>query len=214
MSCIVQSLLDPWENIASESNKSVKSGEVPNLHNVCSYYGIGKKRKKTYCMFLGDIGKSGEVLCAHIWPKNTCGQNLNSFGLEIGDVNNARNFLRLHENIEKNFDKKRLLFEIDAGLQLRLVVLDPKLMEVELEVKGKKITYSDLNNRRFDYTFSEKAKPYRRLIALHAHRAVQKARNMAWIDEDVDAAAFRGRSLELARLSLGDESPIMKAFFE
>ena len=87
--------------------------------------------------------------------------------------------------------------------------------------KGKKEGFDNINDvvQEYDNTLSQykfsnsSPKPYRRIIALHCCRAVEKARNLNWIKSDLEVDGFKNRALELARLSLGSESVTLKAFY-
>jgi hypothetical protein len=94
--------------------------------------------------------------------------------LSQNEVNNPRNFLRLHATIEKAFDKKKLYFErvptADPNLiQLKVIILDPSLLQ-ETIIKGNNdaIAFNDINGKLFDYVFTHenpKRKPFMRLLA-------------------------------------------------
>eukprot|EP00981_Chlorochromonas_danica_P008222 scaffold2066_cov229-Ochromonas_danica.AAC.6 len=72
-----------------------------------------------------------QIKCSHIWPKWTKGAGLEVLELSQNEVNNPRNFSRLHATIERAFDKKKLYFERVAIaddpnlIQLKMVILDP-----------------------------------------------------------------------------------------
>jgi hypothetical protein len=121
-------MLDPWENIHSESTIAIEAVNTANLPIVSHYYNTPKSH---YCMVLGKCTHSN-IICAHIWPDFTHGKGLSNLGLEEGDINNPRNFLRLHKTIESNFDKKRLTFlPVHSNdkdiIILEVFVLDPSL---------------------------------------------------------------------------------------
>eukprot|EP01040_Poterioochromonas_malhamensis_P015451 gene15451-17292_t len=177
---LLQELLDPWEKIHSEAKSQVEDNERENLKPVTDYYGCPIKK---YCMVLGAVSHC-QIKCSHIWPKWTKGAGLEVLELSQNEVNSPRNFLRLHETIEKAFDKKKLYFErvatADSNLiQLKVVILDPSLLQ-ETIVKGSNdlITFNDINGKLFDYVFTHKnpeRKPFMRLVAQHAKRAVNVA---------------------------------------
>ncbi len=56
-------------------------------------------------------GQCNDVVNAHIWPKNTYGENfLSIFGLAMENLNDPRNYLRLSKSIEVAFDKKTISY--------------------------------------------------------------------------------------------------------
>lgn len=123
-------------------------------------------------MMLGKVSYC-EIKCAHIWPKWTKGSGLEVLELSQNDVNNPRNFLRLHEAIEKAFDRKRLYFERmttsdPSSVQLKVIILDPTLL-LEAITKGKNdvIHFNDINGASFDYVFYP-TQPFMRLLAQYA----------------------------------------------
>jgi hypothetical protein len=109
---LLQELLDPWEKIHSETKSQVEDNERENLMPVTDYYGCPIKK---YCMVLGAVSRC-QIKCSHIWPKWTKGAGLEVLELSQNEVNSPRNFLRLHETIEKASDKKKLYFLLGLGL--------------------------------------------------------------------------------------------------
>ena len=73
-----------------------------------------------------------------------------------------------------------------------------------------------MHNKAFDYKFSKSKKPFLRLIAVQAMKAISGARTMEWIEgEEIEQS--RARAIQLARYSLGAEEKskfIMEAFFK
>lgn len=214
---LLQELLDPWEKIHLETKSQVEENEIVSLNPVTGYYACPAKG---YCMVLGTVSHC-HIICAHIWPKWTKGAGLEVLELSQNDVNNPRNFLRLHATIEKAFDKKKLYFERvptdDANLiQLKVVILDPSLLQ-ETIIKGENdtITFNDINGKLFDYVFTyenPKRKPFMRLLAQHAKRAVSVAVTVGWIEEDSEIAEHHCRVIELACQSLQPTSVAITLF--
>ena len=165
------------------------------------YYGTNRRK---YCMIVGPVSHCN-IICAHIWPKHTIGKGLETFDLEKDNINNPRNFLRLHKSIEEAFDKKQLYFvhESKSPDEIKLVVrvICPTLLTETYEVNQIKYTFAALNGRESHFTFSSERKPYFRLLAAHASKAIERAGELDWIDAG-DLPARRNRALELARLSL------------
>lgn len=214
---LLQELLDPWEKVHSETKSQVEENEKANLKPVTAYYSCPIKG---YCMVLGNVSHC-HIKCAHLWPKWTKGVGLEVLELSQNEVNNPRNFLRLHEKIEKAFDKKQLYFQrvptSDPNLiHLKIVVLDPSLLKEKI-TKGKDdtITFNDIKEKLFDYVFtheSPKRKPFMRLLTQHAKRAVSVAVKVGWIEEDSTVEEHHRRVVELARLYLEPASIAMQLF--
>ncbi|KAJ1442271.1 hypothetical protein B484DRAFT_73894 [Ochromonadaceae sp. CCMP2298] len=100
-------------------------------------------------MVLGRITHS-QITCAHLWPRQTLGRGLEAFELSRLDVNNPRNFLRLHKSIELAFDRKRLTFlpvsvSIIGHLEMKVVILDPKLCNEDLSFNQTTVKFSTLH---------------------------------------------------------------------
>eukprot|EP01039_Chlorochromonas_danica_P002783 gene2783-3037_t len=152
-------------------------------------------------MVLGAVSHC-QIKCSHIWPKWTKGAGLEVLELSQNEVNNPRNFSRLHATIERAFDKKKLYFE-------RL------LQETIVKGNNDKIAFSDINGKLFDYVFTHenpKRKPFMRLLAQHAKRAVSVAVKVGWIEEDSEIEEHHRRVIELARQSLEPTSVAMELF--
>jgi hypothetical protein len=209
LKCVMSIMLDPWEGIKSEITEAVQNATMANLPVISTYYGIPQHH---YCMVLGPGTTHCNIICAHIWPRHTYGRGLETFDLNPNDINEPRNFLRLHRTIENAFDHKRLYFDlsennhIDGQIILKVVILDPALKNVDLTYGGMTVKMSTIDNRDFHHVFTVPIKPYMRLLAVHANQAINKAYMMGWISDDLDYAARRDRALNLARLSLDDNS--------
>eukprot|EP01031_Cornospumella_fuschlensis_P034620 gene34620-41924_t len=215
LNLVVGELLDPWEKLHSETESTIEAAERLNLGPVSSYYGM---QKKSRCMVLGKATHC-QIKCAHIWPKYTMGNGLEAFDLSNADVNNPRNFLRLHSAIERAFDYKRLVFVPECltstgALVLKVVLLDPALFGENLSFNNATIKFSEIHNKLFAHAFLPEKMPFTRLLANHIVQAMNKAKSLGWIPEgDPDAAAARSRAIEMARRSLGEDSLCIKAFF-
>lgn len=195
---------DPWEQIHSQVSAVVLAESSKHLKAVKSFYGIYSNK---YCMVVGEE-RFRDVICAHIWPNYTLGKNLEIANLNPTDVNNPRNFLRLHRDIERAFDKKQLCFVIHSPsstkskIKLEVCVLCPDLLSKEIVVNNVKRTFSWLNGRCAKYVFTNTKKPFLRLLSLHAKNAFEKASLLGWNNTNSNFSALKERCLELARLSL------------
>jgi hypothetical protein len=210
---VLETVTDPWENIRSTSTEALKAITGSHLENLLHFYPICKKT----CMVLGVIQKA-DIICSHIWPAHTGGRGLESFNLRQEDVNNPRNFLRLHKDIERAFDHKRLYFEYVSGpspLIMRVVLLDPQLQSEEIKFNnGTSKPFSSIHNQILSHQFTEDKKPFLRLLSLHAHHAITKAKSQNWIPDPGELTSRISRNLDSARLSLEpDHGDVMKAFF-
>ena len=198
--CALELILDPWEQIHSELTEKIEAESTVHLVDVSAFYGTDIKH---YCMVLGHVTNC-HIICAHIWPKLTMGKGLSALGLDRSDVNSPRNFLRLHKSIERAFDKKRLCFSYNMeGGDIRFVVsiLDPDLLQETYEADGNTVSFSQLDNLPCHYKFVPPAKPFVRLIAVHAIKALENAQALGWVDAG-EIPARRQRALDLARLSI------------
>ena len=209
---MLQLALDPWENIHSEVSEVAKANETLNLDPVSDYYNIPKQH---YCLILGKVTHC-HIKCAHLWPRATLGKGLDALELDYNEVNSPRNFLRLHEEIEKAFDRKRLYFSVVPQLivghfKLQVIVVDPCLLKDTLTINQNAISWSDINNMLSEYTFTTTSKPFMRVIAQHALKVVDQALALNWIAEN-DLQFRRNHALQLARLSLADDNPVMAMF--
>ena len=197
---VLEGLLDPWEQIHSEITENFDAESSHHINDVSNFYGTPKQH---YCMMLGKATHF-PIICAHIWPKCTNGKGLEAVGLQSTDINNPRNFLRLHKSIKDAFDKKRLCFSfVMEGEAIRFVVniLDPSLLNETFQASENEICFQSLQDKAFDHKFVPPCKPFLRLIAIHATKALEKAQCLGWVDAG-DLPARRQRALELARLAL------------
>jgi len=172
--------------------------------------------KNHTCMVLGKCTHC-HIICSHIWPKSTLGKGLESFGLNAGDVNSPRNFLRLHEDIEDVFDKKYLTFLPTPGdsCSLTVHVLNPDILSKTIRISETTyVSFADIHGRRMDYRFSDDSsrRPFMRILSLHALSAFGTARQLGWV-EGHEIELGRDEAFKLAARSLSEESPIMTAFF-
>ena len=204
LNIIMADLLDPWEKIHSETDSVVGNNEEDNLVPVSDYYSMSRKHR---CMVLG-LCTHAEIICAHIWPKHTYGKGLDSFELTALDVNNPRNFLRLHKSIEKAFDRKRLTF-VPAGvtsnseLMMKVIILDPTLLDEDISYNQTTVKFNTLHDRPFDYVFRPTFTPYTRLLSAHTYRAYSIGKMLGWPEADHFEADVRPSVIEQARRSLG-----------
>ena len=215
LNLVMESVLDPWENIRSIETEAIVAASEPHIDDVCEYYRISKKH---YCMLLGKVTHCN-IICSHIWPSHTYGRGLTSLDLQVEDVNSPRNFLRLQKDIELAFDHKRLYFEYVGGvapgpIRLRVVLLDPQIFAENINVNNRKMPFRDVHEKVLDHQFVDDRMPFLRLLSLHADKALLKARSMNWILDEGDVISRRARNVDLARLSLEpNHREVLDAFF-
>lgn len=208
LNLVIAELLDPWEKIHSETESTIEAAEQKNLEPVSSFYGIQKKA----CMLLGRVTHC-KIKCAHIWPRWTKGNGLEAFDLNNADVNNPRNFLRLHRAIERAFDRKRLVIApetLGSGgeLTLKIVILDPSLHSESLEYNNATEPFSTIDNKLFSHVFVPKKMQAASQPRCAGHGQSQDA------EDDAEMAATRSRAVEMARRSLGAGSLSFKTLYD
>ena len=204
---IMADILDPWEKIHSETDSVVGANEERNLEPVSKFYCMPLKHR---CMVLGACTHA-QIISAHIWPKHTYGKGLDAFELSPLDVNNPRNFLRLHNSIEKAFDRKRLTFvpvsvTSNGELKMKVIILDPALLNEDVSYNQTIFKFSTLHDMPFDYVFGPTTTPYTRLLSAHTLRAYSNGKMLGWPDAENFEADVRPSVIEQARRSLGDIS--------
>ena len=195
--------LDPWDHIVSVDTTVATTQGLPLIDTISAYYGIPKSK---YCMFFGPVTHC-DILCAHLWPSHTVGEGLQVLGLSKVDVNQPRNFLRLHKVLEKAFDRKRIIFEhhpmLGGDFKLKLCVLDPSFEQEVIAFNNQPaITGAAIKDALSYHTFCDTRKPFRRVLAVHAQKSVTSAKQRGWISDEGNSIAFRDRAIALARLSL------------
>jgi hypothetical protein len=198
MNHLMSSAMDPWEKTSgSRSHAAAADLTAP----VLQFYGFAGDHR--LCHLVGKVkhvdkhvGKDPTVITAHIWPNHTNGAGLQLFNLANKDLNSERNFLRLHEQVEKAFDHRQLTFVFYGG-KLSAHVLDPALMNQC--IAGTQLTFADWHQKAL--TFRNKERPFHRLLAAHAAKSFAHAETQGWIQPH-ELSALQIRAQELARHSL------------
>ena len=216
---VVSEATDPWEIIHTEISNIAKTRSTSYRDQICDFYGISKTH---YCMVLGKASHC-DIVSAHIWPNHTGGHGLDTFGLTTTDLTNPRNFLRLHDKIEKAFDRKHLTFlpanDFNDGasdvVSLMVVILNPALLFETLAYNEESIDMESLDGKIFHHNFPVDKTPFLRLLAVHALRAHQRAVEYGWILNNTMLAERKARARDLARRSLEQNDPkfVMQRFF-
>lgn len=176
-----------WEKISSERT-SVESTTA--RQNSVEYYGLTGKK---HCQILG-AGMT-HVQNAHIWPHNNM-RNLPLVDLEATDIDNAKNVLRLHDDIENKFDRFHLTF-VQSGADFVLELLDPNIKDTV--IKDTTLTFGDIHGKKLECPSGRK--PWKRLLDTHSILAHRHARKNGWLDEE-ELTAAESSATELMEFSL------------
>lgn len=179
--------------VISDSHYSQDDSEEVKTASM-GFYGLPNKQ---FCQILGQQPEQVKIVNAHIWPRNGTA-HLPLFGLKTEDIHNPRNVLRLHQCIERAFDRRELVFVADANGQLVVEVLSTELKTTVL--KGTRLRFSDIDGAPLQINTAG-ALPYTRLVAHHSVLAHRWAREKGWISDDlavdeVNAGALLEHSLD------------------
>lgn len=165
-----------WQRMESHRDES-DSTEVSNP--TLSYYSLPRR----HCQILGPA--TPHVVNAHIWPHHNRG-NLDLMDLQESDIDNPKNILRLHKTIEQNFDQMNIMFEDTGGTtgirQLRLKILNDDIRTTVLANVEPPKTMGEVDGSPL--IFPNGNMPWNRLVGMHAHFALEKARRLNWLPED------------------------------
>jgi len=181
---------NPYAAISDSHYSAQDSAVVRQLS--MDFYGLPNDR---FCQILGQQPQQIKIVNAHVWPRSGT-ETLPLFDLKTEDIHNPRNVLRLHQCIERAFDRRELVFVADANDQLVVKVLSLDLKSKVL--KGTKKQFAEIEG---DPLQIARALPYRRLLAHHSVLAHRWAREKGWISEDlaaeeVNAGALMENSLD------------------
>ena len=179
--------------VISYSHDSKEDSEETKEQSI-AFYGLGNK---SFCQVLGQQPEQIKIVNAHVWPRNGT-STLPVFGLQPDDVHNPRNVLRLHQCIERAFDRRQMVFVADAHDRIVVKLLASEIRSTLL--KGTATTFSDIDGLPL-ITKVAGHFPYRQLLAHHSVLAHRWAREQGWISDDlaaeeVNAAALMGHSLD------------------
>jgi HNH endonuclease len=185
-----------WEKISeNRTSRESKTAKEKSIR----YYGL---YGENHCQILGNGTKN--VVNAHIWPHNNR-ENLVLVSLEEQDIDNPKNILRLHSDIEWHFDRFFLTFEYSGG-DFILKILDLNIRTFHLKDTNPPLTFGDIDGRKLLFpTTKRENRPWRRLLAAHSIFAHRKARENGFLQDDqVTSEEFS--ALELMKFSLDDEA--------
>ena len=191
--------LTPWDRTSHSRSHAAAENLTPG---VLEHYGFGGDRN--LCHLVGHVngaanGPEAAVITAHIFPNHTGGEGLELYGLRQSDIDNPRNFLRLHKQVEKAFDSRRLTIVRHQG-QLCAYLVDKSLSGTKLSgIKKPHLTFGDCHLRPL--AFSNNEFPFRRLLAGHAADTFAYAQRMGWRGHEQQYEEDT-RVMELASFSL------------
>lgn len=189
----VKNMAIGWERISSERT-SVESVNVRNMS--ISYYGLSGIK---HCQILGPA--AGSVQNAHIWPYNNRG-NLKLADLEETDIDDPRNVLRLHNEIEHKFDRFAIAF-VQSGGDLTLKVLDPGLKTSTTPLQGTHASFQSIDGKKL--LLPSGNRPWKRLVGTHSILAHRHARDQGWLPEEQLTEA-ESSAVELMEWSLDEDA--------
>ena len=134
-----------------------------------------------------------KIVNAHIWPRSAS-DHLPIFGLEVSDIHSPRNVLRLHQAIERSFNRRQVCFvQGEGGNTFILKVLDGTLRSTKL--KGTSTTFADIEGKTLQ-TLKGNHLPFRRFLAHHAVLCYRYAREKEWIaSEDLSEIEVQDKAL-------------------
>lgn len=171
----------------SESHFSLQDSEEARNTSI-NFYGLPNEK---YCQVLGEQPEHSKVVNAHIWPQSSM-KSLPLFGLKLEDIHNPRNLLRLHQSIERAFDRRELAFIAGDNDSFVVKVLSSEIMSEQL--KGLHKRFADIDGEKLKIS-KQGSLPYRRLLAHHSVLAHQYAREKGWIGDDLSAEEFNASAL-------------------
>jgi len=183
---------NPYTAISDSHYSAQDSAEVRIAS--MAFYGLPDER---FCQILGQQPQQIKIINAHVWPRSGTA-TLPLFDLKTEDIHNPRNVLRLHQCIERAFDRRELVFVADANDQLVVKVLSLDLKSKLL--KGTQKRFAEIDGAPLQIKIAG-ALPYRRLLAHHSVLAHRWAREKGWISDDlateeVNAGALMEHSLD------------------
>ena len=223
LSAVMDDVFAPWNYIRSSdgSNKSeVGDAAVSRTNSLVNYYGIATDA----CMLLGRCSAPARIICAHLWPNHTKGQGLNFLGLEVEDVHCSRNFLRLHKDLERAFDRYEIALlpvwsplpapaalpgqPASTPFRLKVTVMKKELLNSAERVtisSSRALSWQEIDGLESNCEFGSlrsPGRPYTRVLAQHMHSAIKAAEQYGWIEEPADIGELRERALLVLRHSL------------
>eukprot|EP00977_Amphora_coffeiformis_P002782 scaffold523_cov166-Amphora_coffeaeformis.AAC.10 len=177
---------NPYAAISQSHFLQQDSEEARNMS--ISFYGLPNEK---YCQVLGPQPEHSKVVNAHVWPRSLT-KTLSLFGLEMEDIHNRKNVLRLHQSIECAFDRRELAFTAGDNDSFVVKVLCPEIMSEQL--KGVQKRFADIHGNKLKI-LKQGLLPFQQLLVHHSVLAHQYAREKGWIREDLAAEEFNAGAL-------------------
>lgn len=206
MKMTLRQKLNPWVAFNSETKTEIEKNDKFQKDKILRFYKMKYRiNSDRICMILGKVNPLSEVVCAHIYPSYTRGEGLELFELQDSNINDARNFLRLHKDIEEAFDKRFLSFEFlefKNNVYLQPIIFKPQLMDQE--ISNENIKFSQIHERidpKKNFRFPKKKFPYRRILSQHFRCCVEQAIDAGWIVQN-EANRLNNIAFEAAQQSL------------
>mmetsp|Transcript_29761 Transcript_29761/g.43997 ORF Transcript_29761/g.43997 Transcript_29761/m.43997 type:complete len:320 (-) Transcript_29761:122-1081(-) len=182
--------LNPYETI-SESHFSQQDSEDTRNKSI-TYYGLQSEK---HCQVLGpNQPEQVKIVNAHIWHRCATAQIV-VLDLEKRQIHEPRNVLRLHQCLERAFDKREITFvQGDSPNEFNLKLLNEGLRDTKL--KGTNVTFGDVEGRSLQIQ-KEGSLPFRRLIGHHALLSHRYAKEQGWIEstEDLSHAEIQASNM-------------------
>ena len=197
---------NPWETI-SQSHYSIDDSAEVRTASI-AYYGLSGDDE---CQVVGRLPdqttipaqRQGKIVNSHIWPRHAI-TNLPLFNIPQSDIHNPRNVLRLHKQIERAFDHRKLtLIANENGDGFTLKVLSTDLLGNRTPLNGTTVTFQDIQGWPLNLPSGQF--PYRRLLAHHCLLTYRNARTMGW-DDSIDMNQAEVHAQNVLSHSLDEEA--------
>ncbi|CAF2157538.1 unnamed protein product [Rotaria magnacalcarata] len=181
---LLKSITDPWNDLPSDY--STEATRRALRESVMNFYNL----KRNLCMVLGVINKkSKHVVTGHIYPKSKS-TGLQFFDLQLSDIDNPRNCLRLTKEIERAFDAQNLTI-IKKNGELKIFLLNNTMSSKRITPVSPH-TFGSIHG--LSLMFNNEKRPFHRLLALHCYSSFNNARlkqqEFLLNDEDLNNAVF------------------------
>lgn len=175
----VAAQLDPYETISESHYSQQDSADARN--NSINFYGLQSEK---HCQVLGPNQQEHvKIVNAYIWPRCATDQ-LVTFELERSEIHNPRNILRLHQRLERAFDKREITFVQGVEVnEFKLKLLNENLRNTML--KGTNVTFGSVEGNSLQIA-EEGSLPYRRLLGHHALVSYRHAKAQGWLESTED----------------------------
>ncbi|CAF3251726.1 unnamed protein product [Rotaria socialis] len=181
---LLKSITDPWNDLPSDY--STEATRRALRESVMNFYNL----KRNLCMVLGVINKkSKHVVTAHIYPKSKS-TGLQFLDLQLSDIDNPRNCLRLTKEIERAFDAQNLTI-IKKNGELKIFLLNNTMSSKRITPVSPH-TFGSIHG--LSLMFNNEKRPFHRLLALHCYSSFNNARlkqqEFLLNDEDLNNVVF------------------------